>query len=167
MDDIKTSEFDRFELLSAYIDGEVTASERKQVEAWLATDPEFKHCYQQLLQMQRGFQSLPIPTSVSLEETIDGVMARVERKPKLAIWATVGTTAAVAIAALTGLFSGNGSLVPQTAQSPGGQDSPTTVAVNTATDNLQPSDLLIAIDQSPVDIPVATNVSDPEAPQKY
>jgi hypothetical protein len=30
---------DRFELLSAYIDGEVTAAERKQVEEWLATDP--------------------------------------------------------------------------------------------------------------------------------
>lgn len=167
MDDIKTLEFDRFELLSAYIDGEATASERKQVEAWLATDPEFNRCYQQLLQMQRGFQSLPIPASASVEETIEGVMARVERKPKLAVWATVGTAAAVAIAALTGLFSGGGSLVPQTAQSPGGQDDTTTVAVNAPTDNLKPSDLLIAIEQSPVDIPVATTVLDPETPQEY
>uniref|UniRef100_A0ACD5GTL5 Anti-sigma factor family protein n=1 Tax=Desertifilum tharense IPPAS B-1220 TaxID=1781255 RepID=A0ACD5GTL5_9CYAN len=30
---------DRFELLSAYLDGEVTASERQQVENWLDTDP--------------------------------------------------------------------------------------------------------------------------------
>jgi len=166
MDDIKTLEFDRFELLSAYIDGEATTAERKQVEAWLATDPDFNHCYQQLLQMQRGFQSLPIPDSAPVEETIKGVMARVERKPKLAVWATVGTVAAVAIAALTGLFSGSESLVPQTAQSPGSHDS-TTVAINTSTDNLEPSDLLIAIDQSPVDIPVATNVAAPKAPQKY
>jgi anti-sigma factor RsiW len=33
---------ERFELLSAYLDGEVTASERKQVEAWLATDRAFQ-----------------------------------------------------------------------------------------------------------------------------
>ncbi len=31
---------DRFELLSAYLDGEVTAAERRQIEQWLATEPE-------------------------------------------------------------------------------------------------------------------------------
>lgn len=30
---------DRFELLSAYLDGEVTSSERHQVEDWLRSDP--------------------------------------------------------------------------------------------------------------------------------
>ena len=30
---------DGYELLSAYLDGEVTAAERKQVEEWLANDP--------------------------------------------------------------------------------------------------------------------------------
>lgn len=161
MDDIETLEFDRFELLSAYLDGETTASERKQVETWLATDPEFNHCYQQLLQMQRGLQAIPIPASVPVEQTIAGVMARVERKPKLAIWATVGTAAAVAVAAITGLFSGGGTLVPQTAQSPDTLGKPT-IAVTPPTDNLKPSDLLIAIDRSPVDIPLASNVSDQE-----
>lgn len=31
---------DRFELLDAYHDGEVTAAEQRQIEQWLATDPE-------------------------------------------------------------------------------------------------------------------------------
>lgn len=163
MDDIKTIEFDRFELLSAYLDGEATAAERKQVETWLATDPEFNQCYQQLLQMQRGFQSISIPTSVPVEQTIDKVMARVERKPKFVTWATVGTAAAVAVAAITGLFSGGELLVPQTAQSPEPVDN-STVAVNSQPDNLKPSDLLIAIERSPVDIPVAINIPDSDTP---
>ncbi len=29
----------RFELISAYIDGEVTAAERRQINDWLTTDP--------------------------------------------------------------------------------------------------------------------------------
>jgi anti-sigma factor RsiW len=154
MDDIETLEFSRFELLSAYLDDETTAAERKQVELWLATDPEFNRCYQQLLQMQRGFQTLPVPSqAVPVEQTVEQVMARLERKPKLAIATTVGTTAVVAttIAALTGLFSGEGALVPQTAQSP---DAPNpTLSVTSPVDPLRPADLLIAIDRSPVEIP--------------
>lgn len=160
MDDIKTIEFDRFELLSAYLDGEASAAERKQVDTWLATDPEFKQCYQQLLQLQRGVQSIPVPASPSVEQTVDNVMARVERKPRLSLWATVGTAAAVMIAAVSGVFSGGGSLVPQTAQNSGSESSP---AAQTQPDNLKPSDLLIAIEQSPVDIPVAS-VPDTDAP---
>lgn len=162
MDDIKTIELDRFELLSAYLDEEASAAERKQVEAWLATDPEFNQCYQQLLQLQRGFQSTPVPASTSVEETVEAVFAQVERKPKLALWATVGAAAAVAVAAISGLFSGGGSLIPQAAQNPDRPES-STVAINSPSDNLKPSDLLIAIEQSPVDIPVAINVSDTDA----
>lgn len=163
MDDIKTIEFDRFELLSAYLDGEATAAERKQVEAWLATDSEFNQCYQQLVQMQRSFQSIPMPASVPVEQTIENVMARVERQPKVSVWAAAGVAAAVIAAAITGLFSGGGSLIPQTAQNPENTDT-ATVAVNSQPDNLKPSDLLIAIEQSPVDIPVAINASDPDTP---
>ncbi|KAI9135225.1 anti-sigma factor [Acaryochloris sp. CCMEE 5410] len=162
MDDIKTIEFDRFELLSAYLDDEASAAERKQVEAWLATDPEFSQCYQQLLQLQRGFQSTPAPTSTPVEQTAEAVFSQVERKPKLALWATVGTAAAVSVAAITGLFSGGGSLIPQTAQNSENAEN-ATVAINSQSDNLKPSDLLIAIEQSPVDIPVAINLSDTEA----
>ncbi len=164
MDDIETLENDRFELLSAYLDGETTATERKQVETWLENDSDFNHCYQQLLQMQRGMQSLPIPATVPVEETIEQVMARIEHKPKLAVWAMVGTAAAVTVAAITGLFSNGGSLIPQTAQNPDGQSNPTIAANNPQLDNLKPSDLLIAIDRSPVDIPATSPLSNQEAP---
>jgi len=35
---------DCFELLSAYLDGEVTATERRQVEEWLSTDASINVC---------------------------------------------------------------------------------------------------------------------------
>jgi anti-sigma factor RsiW len=38
----ENSELEKFELLSAYLDGEVTAAERKQVELWLQDDATFK-----------------------------------------------------------------------------------------------------------------------------
>ena len=165
MDDIETLENDRFELLSAYLDGETTASERKQVEAWLETDPDFKHCYQQLLQMQRGMQSLPVPAAPPVEETIERVMARIEhKKPTVAVWAAAGTVAAVTVAAITGLFSNGGSFIPQTAQNPDGRSNPTIVSNNPQLDSLKPSDLLIAIDRSPVDIPATSPLSNQEAP---
>ena len=43
------NQFERFELLSAYMDGELTAEERKQVQQWLDSDPEFHELYKQLL----------------------------------------------------------------------------------------------------------------------
>jgi Putative zinc-finger len=45
---------DRFELLSAYLDGEVTAPERRQVEAWLKSDPKMQALYARMLKMQQG-----------------------------------------------------------------------------------------------------------------
>jgi anti-sigma factor RsiW len=36
---------DRFELLSAYLDGELTATERRQIEDWLKTAPEVQRLY--------------------------------------------------------------------------------------------------------------------------
>ncbi|MFS8118200.1 MAG: anti-sigma factor family protein, partial [Microcoleus sp.] len=54
---------DRFELLSAYIDGEVTAAERRQVEEWLTNDLTTKRLYSRLMMMQQGFQSMPVPAA--------------------------------------------------------------------------------------------------------
>ena len=41
-----TMKQERFELVSAYLDGEVTQSQRREVEALLAKDPVAKHLYQ-------------------------------------------------------------------------------------------------------------------------
>ncbi|NJK40330.1 MAG: hypothetical protein HC934_01275 [Acaryochloridaceae cyanobacterium SU_2_1] len=158
MDDA-TVELARFELLSAYLDGETTAEERKQVEALLEEDFSFQQSYQQLLQIQRGFQALPAPVrTISVEQTLEQVLARVERKPRIAIWTiTLGSAAAATIvAAVAGLFSGGGSFLPQTAYSP--VDPATqTVAVQPRSENLKPSDLMIALDRAPVELPQGTS----------
>ena len=48
------------ELLSAYIDGELSDSERAAVEARLASDPEAQHLLHQLRSVSQDVQSLPL-----------------------------------------------------------------------------------------------------------
>jgi anti-sigma factor RsiW len=85
---------DRFELLSAYLDGEVTAAERRQVEDWLTNDPAMKRLYSRLLMMQQSFQAMPVPAAEqSAQELATKVLQRVERKPKQ-IWCLVSVAAA-------------------------------------------------------------------------
>jgi anti-sigma factor RsiW len=50
---------DRFELLSAFIDGEVTAAERKQVQQLLATDSDMQRLHSRLMKLRQGLQKLP------------------------------------------------------------------------------------------------------------
>lgn len=70
---------DRFELLSAYLDGEVTATERRQVEEWLTNDPTTKRLYSRLLMMQQSFQAMPVPAAEqSAQELATKVLQRVE-----------------------------------------------------------------------------------------
>lgn len=131
---------DRFELLSAYLDGEVTASERQQVEKWLDTDPAVQRLYQRLLKLRQNFQGMPTPVSQPVEQTVEQVFARLDRRPKraLALWGG-GAVAAVLIGAFTSLIPGNEGLLPQLAQSP--EAEPTSAAV------------MIALDQPVVSIP--------------
>lgn len=86
---------DRFELLSAYLDGEVSPDERRQVEAWLATDPSIQHLYARLLKIRQGMRTLPVPApSQSPEVTAQRVMTRLERRPrKMATWGGVAIAA--------------------------------------------------------------------------
>lgn len=51
---------DRFELISAYLDGEVTPHERRLVADWLAHDPEVQHLYRRLLMLRQAFRALPV-----------------------------------------------------------------------------------------------------------
>ena len=95
---------ERFELLSAYLDGEVTPTERQQVEAWLANDLAFQHQYRQMQQMQHAFPRLTVPSSQSAEALSAGVFAKLDRQRnrKLA-WIGGGAIAATLVAAVTGL----------------------------------------------------------------
>ncbi|MBV6625514.1 MAG: zf-HC2 domain-containing protein [Rivularia sp. (in: Bacteria)] len=85
---------DRFELLSAYLDGEVTAAERKQVEEWLANDSSVQSLHKRLLSLRQGLRNLPVPQSEkSIEETVDSVMTRLRRRTKM-FWMFGGATVA-------------------------------------------------------------------------
>ncbi|MEA5599164.1 anti-sigma factor family protein [Rivularia sp. UHCC 0363] len=97
---------DRFELLSAYLDGEVTAAERRQVEEWLSNDPSARNLHTRLLSLRQGLRNLPIPQSEkSIEETVDSVMARLRRRSR--IWVLGGAAvAACLIGSLSTLIPG-------------------------------------------------------------
>ncbi|MEN9567255.1 MAG: hypothetical protein RLZZ69_2451, partial [Cyanobacteriota bacterium] len=54
---------DGFELLSAYIDGELSPKERHQVQTWIDRDPQTKRLYIELLALQSQMQALKAPPS--------------------------------------------------------------------------------------------------------
>ena len=96
---------DRFELLSAYIDGEVTAAERRQVEDWLTNDPVTKGLYSRLMMMQQGFQAMPVPAAEqSAQELAAKVLQQVEQRKTKRTWLFGGgAIAALLIAVVSGV----------------------------------------------------------------
>jgi anti-sigma factor RsiW len=98
---------DQFELLSAYLDGEVSAAERRQVEELLTHDEKSKQLYARLLQLRDGFQALPLTASQPVEETVAQVMSRLDQPrpvPRSAWVLGGGAIAAATVAAMSGLF---------------------------------------------------------------
>jgi anti-sigma factor RsiW len=105
---------DRFELLSAYLDSEVTAGERQEVESWLACDAEVQGLYARLLSLRSGLQNMPVPAQQPVEKTVEKVFARLDRRPKLAVlWGCAAAVAAMLIAAVSGVLPGEQSRAPQ------------------------------------------------------
>lgn len=145
---------DRFELISAYLDGEVTADERRQVEAWLDNEPEVQALYERLLKLHQGFEMMPIPpATVSVEETIDAVFSQLDKKEKhsrrlIVLWGGASAIAAMFVAAISSLLSGGDSLVPQLVQSPQNTVSPISSPQQAAV-----APIRMALDQPVVNIP--------------
>lgn len=140
---------DRFELLSAYLDGEVTAVERLEVENWLAKDPEVQQLYRRLLQLRQGLRTLPVPTPEQpAEQTIQQVFKRMSRRPRLAV---VWRGAVIAALFIGALASGRQLIEPQIAQVPK-QGAPV-------------ESLMVALNTPVVKIPKAAVVA-PEKPNK-
>ncbi|WP_373542564.1 anti-sigma factor [Chamaesiphon sp.] len=105
---------ERFELLSAYLDGEVTTPERQQVETWLANDRAFQHQYQQLKQIHQVFPRLTVPSSQSTNALATGVFAKLDRqRNRKLVMIGGGAIAATAIAAMTWLSGLLGDNNPQ------------------------------------------------------
>lgn len=141
------SKRDRFELLSAYLDGEVTAVERKQVEQWLADDATVQGLYARLLKIRRGIHNLPVPQQQTSQETATKVFARLKRT-RLTVLGGGAAIAACAIAAATGLISGESSILQIAKQKPAQQ--PQELAVQQP-----PSSLKVAINDPIFPIPKA------------
>ncbi|HBB34525.1 MAG TPA: Fis family transcriptional regulator [Cyanobacteria bacterium UBA8803] len=107
--DMDSLQRDRFELLSAYIDGEVTAAERNQVQEWLANDSDMKRLYARLLKLRGELQKLPVPASeVTAAETTHHVFARIDRRRlrNAVVWGGAAM-AALFVSALSGVLPGS------------------------------------------------------------
>lgn len=137
---------DRFELLSAYLDGEVTAAERRQVEDWLANEPEVQRLYARLLKLRQELRTLPIPLAEqSVEQTIQRVFSRINRRVHLSVICGGAAIAALFIGAVSGFPSRQ---VVQIVQSP----EPVTAPSET---------LMVALNTPVIEIPKAA-VATPE-----
>lgn len=93
-------------LLSAYVDGEVTPEERRQVEEWLRHDPEAQRAYRQLVEVRELLRRLPVrPAPRDLEDRIlHAAQAWTRAGPPQALRRAVWVGALVAAAAAVGLF---------------------------------------------------------------
>lgn len=132
---------DRFELLSAFIDGEVTAEERSQVQQLLATDAQMQQLYSRLAKLRQGLQKMPVPAAeATAQETAKQVFSKIDRSRtrRTLIWGGAAI-AAIFVTALSGIISGSRTFVPQLAQSPKQQ--------------IAPEPLQIALKQPLIDLP--------------
>lgn len=102
---------DRFELLNAYLDGEVTSEERHLVDSWLSSDPTTQCLYRRLLQLRRGMQTVPVESDCDWDALVSGVVHSVNHRLRLTYMAGVGVIALGILASLSGVFSPRPSLV--------------------------------------------------------
>ncbi|NJR64239.1 MAG: transcriptional regulator [Leptolyngbyaceae cyanobacterium CRU_2_3] len=140
---------DRFELLSAYLDGEATADEKRHVEVLLASDPAMQCLHTRLMKLRHSFRNLPVPPSEQpVEQTVEQVFARIERKPRRVIaWGGMAI-AAVFVGALVGILPRH-EFMPSMARAPQSHET------------VPSPGLMIALDRPVIEIPKAA-VSTPE-----
>jgi anti-sigma factor RsiW len=139
-------QYNRFELLSAYLDGEVTAAERKQVQEWLDTDPKMQKLYTRLLRLHQEIDSLPVPPAApSTVQLSEQVFARIDRKRRSKQFVFLGgaAIAAVVIGAFSNLLFRNDFFAPQVVEAP------------TAPLEQNSEHLMIALNHPIIEIPAA------------
>lgn len=162
---------EKFELLSAYLDGEVSPTERQQVEEWLASDAKLQETYHQMLALQSGLKTMPAAApSMPTEQLVSQVMLRLDRQQsKRWVWGGLGAAAALLIGALSGLLSGNQGGMFQTAQQPlpspsialpQQPDASSTLAMRPG-NPAESKTLMIVLERPPVAIPVVPDSAQP------
>ncbi len=81
---------DRFELLSAYLDGEVTPEERSLVQTWLNSDPTAKCLYNRLLALRQGLREESYITACDAEVTLAQVFQCLNQRFRMVSMASAG-----------------------------------------------------------------------------
>lgn len=105
-----------YELLSAYVDGEATPAERRQVQQRLDIDRQYKATYLQMMQLRSRLHSIPAPKNTEPAEQLAGaVFNRVERRNSLMVVSGGGAIAALFLAVLASWAptGGGGTLLAQ------------------------------------------------------
>lgn len=111
----------QFELLSAYLDNEVTPAERQQVERWLQEDSAFRVLHQRLRCTQQSWAEMPMAAAVTpTPQYAEEVFAKIDQR-RQRHWLKIGGGALAAAALAIGgtLAAGWDSFsnpVPQMAQ---------------------------------------------------
>ncbi|MGF1569130.1 MAG: anti-sigma factor family protein [Nodosilinea sp.] len=96
---------DRFELLSAYLDGEVTPEERRLVTVWLNSDPATKCLYNRLINLRRGLREDPYSSPCDAEVTLEGVFQSLNRRLQMVSMAGLGVVVIGTLNVLSGSLS--------------------------------------------------------------
>ena len=137
---------DSFELLSAYIDGELSPTQSNQVKAWIDEDPKTKQVYIQLLTLQGQMQhSVAPPSEKSVAEITAGVFKSIDRtrhRRRKLVWGGSAIAAAI-LATTTGIIPGISSPGLRMAEE------------NPANTISQPIMLAVAVNKPAINIPKA------------
>ena len=113
---------ERFELLSAYIDGEVTETDEQLVEQWLSDDVDFRRLYQQQLKLRQSLIDLPVPVSAhssvkgETDVMINRVFAEIDKRSQRRKWKLAGI--GISVAAVFGVLGSMFTFNPSTQFSP-------------------------------------------------
>ncbi len=136
---------DRFELLSAYLDGEVSAEERRQVERLLAEDPQVQNMHRRLTMLRQSFKTMPAPIATRpVEKTIENVFEQVDRRSRFRLLtggAGFAAAAAALVATVVGVHQFNQGSAPQIAA----KSNPATIGK--AADTASSEELQVALDE--------------------
>jgi anti-sigma factor RsiW len=152
---MEKNDSNRLELLSAYLDGEVTLQEKELVQKWLDEDPQVKKQYHRLLRLRYGFQHAPIPKTVPADRDLaslvfDKIDNR-QRKKNVVFW-TGGAIAATVVAGISTLLTGTQTPNFQMAQ----------IKNQPASENL-----IVALNESIVKIPKAAVANNDITEEKW
>lgn len=108
-----------FELISAYLDGELSPAEKAQVQSWIDLDPELKAVYTRMLTVQSQMQTLEIPEcDRSVTEITNNVFQSLDRRRQRRVFLGAGAIAASVVAGVVGSLAGSGSGGLSIARSP-------------------------------------------------